>query len=57
MTPEEINELRELICLGLEKAEENMLHEKAIHNETVVTYNNGHICEMSARYLYRKLYK
>ena len=57
MTPEEINELRELICLGLEKAEENMLHEKAIHNETVVTYNNGQICEMSARYLYRKLYK
>ena len=45
MSKEEINELRSLICFGLRKAEENMLREKALHNDTIVT-----------KYLYRKLY-
>ena len=56
MSQEEINELRERICWGLQKAEENMLKEKALHNDTVVTMTNGKIREMSARYLYRKLF-
>ncbi len=56
MSKEEINELRSLICFGLRKAEENMLREKALHNDTIVTMSNGKICEMSAKYLYRKLY-
>ncbi len=56
MSQEEINDLRERICFGLQKAEENMLKEKALRNDTVVTMTNGKIREMSARYLYRKLY-
>ena len=56
MSQEEINELRERICYGLKVAEENMLREKAIHNDTVVTMSRGKIREMSARYLYKKLY-
>lgn len=56
MSKEEINELRSRICFGLRKAEENMLREKALHNDTIVTMNNGKICEMSAKYLYEKLY-
>ena len=55
MSQEEINELRQSICFGLKMAEENMLREKALHNETIVTMRQGKICEMSARYLYRKL--
>lgn len=57
MSQEEINELRSRICYGLKKAEENMLREKALHNDTIVTVANGKICEMSAKYLYRKLYE
>lgn len=57
MSQEEINELRERICYGLQKAEENMLKEKALHNDTVVTMSNGKIRELSARYLYHKLYE
>jgi len=56
MSQEEINDLRERICFGLQKAEENMLKEKALHNDTIVTMQDGKIREMSARYLYRKLY-
>ncbi len=57
MSEEEINELRSRICYGLKKAEEEMLREKALHNETIVTYSNGKIRELSARYVYRKLYR
>ena len=41
MSQEEINELRSRICYGLKKAEENMLREKALHDDTIVTVANG----------------
>lgn len=55
MSQEEINDLRERICLGLQQAQERMLREKALHNSTVVTMNGGQIKEYTARYLLRKL--
>lgn len=54
MSQDEINELRERICYGLKQAEMNMLREKAMCGDTVVVVSNGHIKEMSAKYLYRK---
>ena len=43
MSQEEINELRSRICYGLKKAEENMLREKALHDDTIVTVANGNM--------------
>lgn len=51
MSQEEINDLRSRICYGLQKAEVDMLREKALHNDTIVTVANGKICELSARSL------
>lgn len=55
MSQDEINDLRERICYGLKMAEENMLREKALHNDTIVTMSGGKIRELSARYLMRKM--
>lgn len=54
MSQEEINDLRSRICYGLQKAEVDMLREKALHNDTIVTVANGKICELSARTLLKK---
>lgn len=57
MSTEEINELRAKVCLGLRMAEENMLREKALHNDTIISYSGGRIREYSAKYLLRKFRK
>lgn len=57
MSQDEIRELRERICFGLKQAEVNMLREKAMRGDTVVAVSNGHIKELSAKYLYRKIAK
>ncbi|MBP5547795.1 MAG: hypothetical protein J6X58_02750 [Bacteroidales bacterium] len=54
MSQEEINDIRERVCFGLKQAEMNMLREKALHGDTVITVSNGHIREISAKYLYQK---
>lgn len=56
MSEEEVKDLRARINYGLALSEWNMLKQKAIRNEKVVTKSRGKVCEVSARYLMKKLY-
>ena len=56
MSEEEVKELRDRIDYGLALSEWDMLKDKAMRNEKVVTKSRGRICEVSARYLFKKLY-
>lgn len=56
MSEEETNIMRDKLCYGLQLAEWKMLREKAQQNGTIVTKTCGQVKEVSARYLYRKLY-
>ncbi len=56
MSEAEVEELKNKIDLGLSIARQRMLKEKAIRNLKIVISQNGKIKEVSARYLYRKLY-
>lgn len=56
MSEQEVNLLRDRICYGLQVAEWKMLKEKALRNDTIITKTHGEVKEVSARYMYKKIY-
>ena len=56
MSEEEVKDLRAKLNYGLALAEWDMLKEKALHGEKVVTLSRGKVSQVSARYLFKKLY-